>query len=96
MIERKDILSIPFLKKTAFTGSYEGMRYSLKVIKKEEKQILETAAWEGPYAGACVPEEKKEKIETPFSEAGIQQAIDWLNRHWEAEPERWKKARTNW
>lgn len=96
MIERKDILSIPFLKRAAFTGSYEGMRYSLKAVKKEEEQVLEAAAWEGPYAGACVPEEKKEKIEISCSEEGIQQAIDWLNQHWEAEPNRWKKAKTNW
>ena len=35
MIERKDILSIPYLKKTTFTGSYEGLRFRFAVQKKQ-------------------------------------------------------------
>lgn len=107
MIERKDILSIPYLKKTTFTGSYEGLRFRFAVVKKEfppkdgeekgeEKQVLEITAWEAPYGFDATPEEKKQRMESDFSEEGIQQGIDWLNGLWMAEPDRWQAAKTNW
>lgn len=107
MIERKDILSIPYLKKTTFTGSYEGLRFRFAVQKKqlppkegEEKgkeiQQLEVAAWEGPYGFDATPEEKKQRLAADFSEEGIQKGIDWLNGLWEQEPKRWMAAKNNW
>ena len=107
MIERKDILSIPYLKKTAFTGSYVGLRFRFMAIKKElppedgeekgkEIQVLEITAWEAPYAFDATAEEKKQKMETDFSEEGIQKGIDWLNGLWEKEPERFKAAKGDW
>lgn len=96
MIERKDILSIPYLKKTTFTGSYEGMRFRFALIKSEEEEHLEICAWEAPYAYDFTTEEKKQRKDVAFSEEGIQEGIDWLNEVWAKEPERWKKAMTNW
>lgn len=107
MIERKDVLSLPYLKKAAFTGSYEGLRFRFVTAKKElksqegqekgeEKQILELTAWEGPYGFDATPEEKKQHIEVDFSEEGIQKGIDWLNGLWEADPERWRTAKAQW
>jgi len=96
MIERKDILSIPYLKKTTFTGSYQGMRFRFALIKNEEEQHLEVCAWDAPYAYDFTEEEKKQRKDVEFSEAGIQEGIDWLNELWQQEPERWKKALTNW
>ncbi len=96
MIERKDILSIPYLKKTTFTGSHEGMRFRFAVAKTEEKQHLEVCAWEAPYAYDFTPEEQKQRTEVEFSEEGIQQGIDWLNELWERDSEHWKKAISNW
>lgn len=108
MIERKDILSIPYLKKTTFTGSHEGLRFRFAVLKKEvpaednkegqkkEIQVLEVTAWEAPYGFDATPEEKKQRMETEFSEEGIQKGIDWLNGLWAKEPERWLAAKTNW
>lgn len=102
MIERKDILSIPYLKKTTFTGSYEGLRFRFAVVNKEgakqgkDIQVLEITAWEGPYCFDATPEEKKQRMEAEFSEEGIQAGIGWLNGLWKAEPEKWRNARTNW
>lgn len=95
MIERKDVLSIPYLKKTTFTGSYEGLRFRFAVLKKEV-QVLEVTAWEAPYGFDATPEEKKQRMETEFSEEGIQGGIDWLNGLWAREPERWLAAKANW
>ena len=107
MIERKDILSLPYLKKAAFTGSYKGLRFRFMAVKREiksregnekgeEKQILELTAWEGPYGFEATAEEKKQHIEVDFSEEGIQKGIDWLNELWAAEPERWRAAKMKW
>ncbi|MCI8300487.1 MAG: hypothetical protein HFI69_09070 [Lachnospiraceae bacterium] len=106
MIERKDILSVPYLKKTTFTGSYEGLRFRFAVVKREaeskegeeqggERQVLEITAWEAPYCYDATPEEKKLRIDREFSEEGIQQGIEWLNELWNAEPEKWNMAKTN-
>ncbi|MCI8485254.1 MAG: hypothetical protein HFH41_13095 [Lachnospiraceae bacterium] len=108
MIERKDILSIPYLKKTSFTGSYEGLRFRFQAVKREvsskegeetdkkECQVLEVAAWEAPYSFDKTLEENIQKMETDFSEEGIQKGIDWLNGLWEKEPKKWKEAKHNW
>ncbi len=107
MIERKDILSIPYLKKTTFTGSYEGLRFRFAVVKKEteakyegndrqEKEVLEVTAWEAPFSFDATSDEKKQSMCAEFSEEGIQQGIDWLNGLWEAEPGKWKSAKTNY
>ena len=107
MLERKDVLSIPYLKKATFTGSYEGLRFRFSLIKKElleesgdgkgkEINCLELTAWEGPYGFDATPEEEKLRMETEFSEEGIGQGIAWLNKLWEQEPERWAAAKNNW
>ena len=106
MIERKDILPIPYLKKAVFTGSYEGMRFRFAMVKREvpseeeetgkEIQVLEVTAWEGPYGFDATSPEKMQSVQLEFSEKGIQEGVDWLNKLWESEPRKWKEARTNW
>lgn len=107
MIERGDILSIAYLKKAVFTGSYEGMRFRFAAVirelsgAEEEKtgngeQVLEITVWEGPYAYNATSEEKKLRRDFAFSEEGIQEGIHFLNGLWEAEPEKWQAAKTSW
>ncbi len=99
MIGRKDVLSIPYLKKAAFTGSCEGLRFRFASVEKEGAdggRALEIAAWEGPYAYDATPEEKKQRMETGLSEEGIEAGIDWLNKLWESDPERYRAAKGNW
>ena len=109
MIERKDILSLAYLKKADFSGSCQGMRFRFHRAEKNAEtegqgnggtqaaqQVLEIVAWEAPYCFDVTPEAKKQKAEVAFSEEGIQQGIDWLNGRWQAEPERWKAAKGNW
>lgn len=50
MIEHDTLLSIPFLKKSRFTGSDRGMRYS--IYKIEETRIIQTETTEGPSSDA--------------------------------------------
>ena len=96
MIQRKDILSIPYMKKAAFTGSYQGMRYRLKKESVAEEEVLQAVIWEAPYAYDVTPEEQKESRNFPFSEDGICQAIEWLNSSWQQQEERWNKCKYKW
>lgn len=96
MIQRSDILSIPYLKKSAFTGSCQGMRYRLEKVVVEEAEVLRAVIWEGPYCYDISKEEDRESNEFPFSEEGICQAAEWLNERWQQEKERWYKAQSRW
>ena len=96
MIRRNDILSIPFLKKSAFTGSYQGMRYRLEKISGETDECLAVCIWPGPYSYNATPEEQKESADFDFSEEGVCAAVDWLNEQWKNQEKRWCHARNDW
>jgi hypothetical protein len=84
MIERKDILSPEFLKKDAYTGSYQGMRYRLSMDGDGEQRVLQAVVWPEPYNYFHTEEKLKLKSRFPFTEEGINHAIDWMNEEWEA------------
>lgn len=96
MIQRSDILSIPYLKKSTFTGSCQGMRYRLEKVEEDENVQLQAVIWDAPYSYAVTAEEKKEYQRFPFSEEGICQVVDWLNEKWQEQEERWRNAKNNW
>lgn len=90
MIQRNDILSIEYLKKTEFTGSHQGMRYRLEGMDGGEsgKKLLCTV-WPEPFSFSKTPEEEKEKAEFPFGEDGIEEAVSWMNERLSEEKDRW-------
>lgn len=78
MTNRKDLLSLGFYKKSCYTGSDGEMRYRIeKTTENDEDQLLVTV-WRGPYAFATTTEEKTTHL-LPFSDAGIDEAVVWLN-----------------
>ena len=77
-IELHGDISIPFLKKSRFTGSFKGMRY---VLVKHENE-LEPAT--EPFNFEMTPDEKKHHRDFPFTTDGIWEAVDWLNAEHEA------------
>ena len=79
MIDLTGCVSIPYFKKTVFTGSDGKMRYLLGKAEENAETVLKAWYWEGPYASMYVPEEKKTAAVFPFSEEGISQAVAWLN-----------------
>lgn len=80
MIDLHGQISMGFLKKRGFTGSYKGMRYLLK--KKGES--LEAVVWPEPFNFETTEEEKKHGKEFPFHEEGLWEAVAWLNQEFEA------------
>ena len=59
MIDLTGCVSIPYFKKTVFTGSDGKMRYLLGKAEENEETVLKAWYWEGPYASMYVPEDKK-------------------------------------
>ncbi|MCI9218953.1 MAG: hypothetical protein HFH94_04350 [Lachnospiraceae bacterium] len=80
MIQRDDILSMEYLKKTEFTGCHQGMRYRLEgVTDSAGEKKLRCTVWPEPFAFFKTPDEKKEAAEFPFGEDGVAEAICWMN-----------------
>ncbi len=79
MLKRKDVLSLEYIKKTAFSGSFEGLRFRLKKKEQDERTVLEVCAWPEPFSFDKTGEDQKTYRTFSFDEDGICQAVDWLN-----------------
>ncbi len=77
MIDLHGDISIPFLKKSRFTGSYRGMRYQLE--KAEEDSVIRATIWPEPFNFLMTPDEKKHHRDFSFDPDGLWAAVDWLN-----------------
>lgn len=95
MIDLHGMISMPYLKKSRFTGSYCGMRYVLRKHEKitEEAQgeepaktetVLQAVIWPEPLNYEMTAEEKKHSREFPFDQDGLWAAVDWLNEEYKA------------
>ena len=58
MINREDILSMEYLKKTEYTGCHQGMRYRLEKKETEEGKFLLVTVWPEPFNYFTTPEEE--------------------------------------
>ena len=96
MIQRDDILSMEFLKKTEFTGSHQGMRYRLEGVSREEGKVLLATVWPEPFNFFTTPEEEKETEEFAFEEDGVAEAVAWMNERLAAGREKWAHAGDSW
>lgn len=96
MIRRSDILYMGYLKKSEFTGSHQGMRYRLEGVSQGEEKKLQATVWPEPYNYVSTPEEQKRRALFDFSEAGVDQAVDWMNRLLEEERELWAHSSQRW
>ncbi len=94
MIDLSGMITIPFLKKSRFTGSYRGMRYVLFRCEKAEpdgqegstsgETVLRAVIWPEPMNYECTPEEKKHGRDFTFDREGLTEAVAWLNSEHEA------------
>ena len=96
MIERQDILSMEYLKKTEFTGSHQGMRYRLEGVSSEDGKKLRVTVWPEPFNFFTTPAEEKESAEFSFDEDGVQDAVAWMNDRLFEEKGRWENAGSRW
>ena len=79
MLKREDVLSLGYLKKAIFRGSYRGMRFQMQIESKEDETILKVYAWPEPFTFDKTEDEKKISETFPFTNEGLEQSVDWLN-----------------
>ena len=79
MVQREDILSMEYLKKTEFTGCHKGMRYRLWQDANGEDKVLRVCVWPEPLNYFYTADEKKSFHDFPFSEEGVADAVAWMN-----------------
>lgn len=97
-IQAKDLFHINFYKTDPFYGSFKGMNYriikyapepgsdaqndSVEQKTNEPELYLRVTHWPGPYIYDVTPDEDKTSRDFPFSNEGLAQATDYLNRVW--------------
>lgn len=100
MIDLSGMISVPFLKKSRFSGSYCGMRYLLEKGERtvrsanetepvqtepvQTEPVIRAVIWPEPYGYEATAGEKKHGHDFPFSRAGIDEAVAWLNEEYQA------------
>lgn len=85
MIDLTGMISIPFLKKSVFTGSYQGMNFMLKKVSDDDGDKIRVIAWPGPFNFEVTADEKKISHDVVYSQEGILEAVKWLNEHYDTE-----------
>ncbi len=83
MLTRNDFLSLNFVKKEDFTGSYKGIRFLLRQETEDDEKKLKVFLWSEPFGFEATDDDKKLVKLFDFSEDGLSQAIDWLNENYE-------------
>lgn len=89
-------MSLEFLKKSAYTGSHQGMRYRLEQIARDGDKVLKTVVWPEPFNYLKTPDEEKETAEFPFTEEGMEEAVAWMNGRLSEEREKWEHSSERW
>lgn len=97
MIQRDDILSMEYLKKTEFTGCHKGMRYRLEKAEGEDGETkLKCTVWPEPFNFFMTSEDRKESEFFFFGEDGVVDAVAWMNDRLFLEKEKWERASEQW
>lgn len=83
MIDLDGMISIPYLKKTTFTGSHKGMNFMIRKQSDDAGDKIQAVTWPGPYIFSVTEDEKKTFREFEFGQEGLSAAIEWLNEYYE-------------
>lgn len=95
MITRTDILALEFIKKSAYTGSDDKLRFRLEKTSVTEEVVvdgepqtkevtkLKCTAYPGPFNFVKTPKEYMISEFFSFDEDGIMDAIDFLNENYD-------------
>ena len=83
MLTRSDFLSLNFVKKEDYPGSYKGLRYMLHKAEVDEETNLQIYIWPEPFCSDATPDEQKKSKMFEFSEDGLAEGIEWMNSEYE-------------
>lgn len=74
MIESNRI-SIAYIKKVEYTGSYQGMRF----LMRKSEEGMDVFAWPEPLCYSKADKETMDKKSFPLTAEGKEEAVNWLN-----------------
>ncbi len=82
-------------EKGTYTGSHKGMRYrirsEIKTEGEEEQRFLCLDIWPEPFCFQKTPEEEKEYFLFPFTEEGLEELEEKVNRIYTERKEFWEE-----
>ncbi len=81
MIDKERFHVYNYIKKEEYLGSMNGMRFMLHKTLSGDAELLQAVIWPQPDSYGKTPEAKKRRQTFPFTEAGLESAVDWLNEH---------------
>ena len=95
MNARKSLYDVKsfYKKKAVLKASYEGMRYQVQCVEKEEEEFLLATVWPEPFCFEKTSEEKKQSQYFSYSEEGLDEVYQWLCDKYDEEKERFEHAR---
>lgn len=79
-------LSLKALKKEPFSGSHRCMRYYLAA----DGDSLAAYIYPEPWCFEATPEDKKTKEIFPFTQEGLDSAVDWIEERFQSDRIRWE------
>lgn len=81
MLVREDCMPVSFLKLEKYTGSTEGERFRMEMVKPGEDAdpVLHVTVWPEPFAYDFTPDDRKISKDFSFDEKGIAEGIAWIN-----------------
>lgn len=94
MLKSSDLFHLAFYKKSAYTGSMEGMRFYIEKASIDEKDIFKVWIYPGPLCFAKTNDNLKESKTFAFSEDSIPEIADWLNEQYAKRPEYWNRHKS--
>ncbi len=78
-------LSINFIKKEPYAGSYRGMRFTFASTGEAIDAIL----YPEPWCLEATPKEDRIQKQFPLSEDGLSDAVAWADAMYEENPDKW-------
>lgn len=91
MIDKK-LFPFQGLKKEAFSGSHNGMRYLLRGDDGKASTTFTVFIYPEPWCFEKTADDQKESATFPLSDEGLDQAVAWLFERYESEKARWTAA----
>ena len=79
-VVKSDLLPLSFLRLSPYTGSKRDLRYRIEKIAGEKGDLLRCSFWHGKLSSDNTPDEEKTFSDFEFSEKGIEDIIEYLNR----------------
>lgn len=72
------MLSISFLQKLPYKGSYKGKRFMLRKREEDAKSYLEVYVWEDFFNFENTEEENIKNTKVDFSKEGIEEGLEFI------------------